>query len=280
MGLGYSASKPVTSVTGRKYGWVRGHKNINDVYHGFSTNALTPDAVDLRPKCPAIYNQLTLGSCVAHATAGAVEFDIIKNGGDAATPSRLFIYYNARDLDGTTSLDVGTTIHSGVKGASLFGACPEALWPYDVNKFALKAPATCYSDAEKCRVADAKVMWVRHTLSDLRSALAAGYPLICGIAVYASFETPETMGSGVVKLPAKGETLLGGHAILIVGYDNAKQQFIFRNSWGPEWGDKGYGYLPYQYLLDPSMADEFCTVTGLLQQPLQNKGVTNKPVAK
>ena len=97
-------------------------------------------------------------------------------------------------------------------------------------------------------------------LHDFKSCLQEGFPFVFGFVVYPSFETQEVAESGKMIMPDKSESPLGGHAVLAVGYNDEEKVFIIRNSWGIEWGDKGYFYMPYDYILDDDLCSDFWTV--------------------
>ena len=217
-----------------------------------------PPAVDLRPQCPPIYDQQALGSCTANAIAGAIEFDQRRQGLPEATPSRLFIYFNERQMEGTTSVDSGARIRDGIKSVNRMGECPETLWPYDISQFAVKPPLICYQNALAHRVL--KYQRVLQNLNQMKACLAGGYPIIFGITVYQSFESPDVMQSGDVPMPGLFESALGGHALVACGYSDADQRFYFRNSWSTSYGQQGYGTIPYTYLLDSGLAADFWTI--------------------
>ena len=246
----------------RKYGWKRDHHDHRDrmwMVGSFAAKTLPP-IVDLRKKCPPVYNQGDIGSCTANAIAGAYQYDEI-NGHTKVdfTPSRLFIYWNERDMEGTVDTDSGAAIRDGIKSINVTGVCSEALWPYGPGKFTAKPTAQCYAQA-KGQKALAYARLDNTNLNQLKMSLAAGLPFVCGIQVYASFESDQVAKSGMVPMPASGEQLLGGHAIMCVGYDDAKKCFIMRNSWGPGWGLAGYFYIPYAYLTSTSLASDFWVV--------------------
>ncbi|MCQ9165342.1 C1 family peptidase [Arthrobacter sp. STN4] len=191
--------------------------------------------------------------------AGVLQFDALKEAlPDTSTPSRLFIYYNERVMEGTVKSDAGAQIRDGIKSVATTGVCDESLWPYDIAKFALKPKAACYTAARKQRA----IVYARvgQTLTQLKGCLASGYPIVFGFTVYASFESPEVAATGVVPMPGSGESVLGGHCVVAVGYDDAGQRFTIRNSWGSGWGTAGYATMPYAYLLSPSLANDFWTV--------------------
>jgi C1A family cysteine protease len=218
-----------------------------------------PVKVDLRSKCPPVMDQGQLGSCTGNAIAGAVQFDRIKQKlKPAFAPSRLFIYYNERAIEGTVASDSGAMIRNGIKSIANLGDCPESSWPYDIAKFAQKPSPAAYKEALKYKAV--QYQRVVRSLSQFKGCLASGYPFVFGFSVYESFESNDVATTGVAPLPGHGEKLLGGHAVLAVGYDDAAQRLIVRNSWGKGWGQAGYFTLPYAYLTEPNLSDDFWTV--------------------
>jgi C1A family cysteine protease len=248
----------------QRYGWVPDLPDARDrLFAAPMRMQALPPSVDLRPHCPkTVYDQGQLGSCTANAIAGAVEFDILKEGKQDFMPCRLFIYYNERAIEGTVESDSGARIRDGIKVVNKLGAPPEADWPYDIAKFAQKPPAKAFADAKKHRVTS--YSRVVQDLGQMKACLAAGYPFVFGFSVYSSFESQQVAQTGVVPMPnLQKEQLLGGHAVLAVGYDDSQQRFIVRNSWGPGWGMGGYFTIPYAYLISRSLASDFwtCKVT-------------------
>jgi C1A family cysteine protease len=173
-------------------------------------------------------------------------------------PSRLFIYYNERVIEGTVTSDSGAQIRDGIKTINKQGVCPEADWPYDIAKFAVKPPASAYQVAAKNE--SVNYQRISRMLAQMKGCLAEGYPWAFGFTVYSSFESQTVAQTGMVPIPSPGEQVMGGHAVLCVGYDDSQQRFIARNSWGPGWGIKGYFMMPYAYLLDENLSDDFWRV--------------------
>jgi C1A family cysteine protease len=245
-----------------RYGWVPDIPDQRDHLYAAPVATLKklPPKVDLRPQCPAvIYNQGLLGSCTGNAIAAALQFERMKQKlKPDFIPSRLFIYYNERVIEGTVDSDSGAQLRDGIKTVAAQGDCPETQWPYDIAKFATKPPAACYREALKYKA----VLYQRlvQTTNQMKGCLASGYPFVFGFAVYESFEGPEVARTGVAPMPASSEKQLGGHAVLAVGYDDAQQRFIVRNSWGDGWGMQGYFTLPYAYLADDNLAADFWTI--------------------
>ena len=254
------------SVTsGRKYGWKKDDHDPSIPVHTFKLSRFHASVpiVDLRPFCPPIYDQGDLGSCTANAIAAAYEFDVMKEKEvHPFTPSRLFIYYNERVIENSVSEDSGAQLKDGIKSICTTGVCPETMWPYNPIKFTVKPPKECFKEATKHKAVQYKKLLP--TLPQLFQALINGFPFVCGIMVYESFEAPSVAATGMISVPKHGEQLLGGHAICIVGKDDTKQAFILRNSWGTSWPNPqmaGYCYIPYNYLTDHNLAADFWVVT-------------------
>ncbi len=246
----------------KHYGWIPDLPDHRDHMYAASLRGLQtlPTSVDLRPQCPkVVYDQGQLGSCTANAIAAAIEFDRIKENLSDFIPSRLFIYYNERAMEGTVDSDSGASIRDGIKSVGDQGVCPETEWPYDISQFNVKPPDNCYQDAVKDRAVQYSSL--TQDPNQLKGCLAEGYPFVFGFSVYDSFESQAVANTGIVPMPNPAtETLQGGHAVLAVGYDDSQQRFIVRNSWGDGWGMKGYFTMPYGYLTDSNLSDDFWTI--------------------
>ena len=245
----------------QRFGWLPDLPDARD--HIYAAPALVlaklPAKVDMRPQCPPVYDQGQLGSCTGNAIAGAVQFGRKKQKQlPDFPPSRLFIYYNERVMEGTVNTDSGAMIRDGIKSVVKQGVCPESDWKYVITKFAKKPPAKAYKHALKTRATSYSRLI--HNLNQLKGCLASGFPFVFGFTVYESFESQAVAKTGTVPMPSPREQVLGGHAVLAVGYDDGQQRFIVRNSWGPNWGKKGYFTLPYAYLTDSNLSDDFWTI--------------------
>ncbi len=241
------------------YGWLPDIPDNRDHMYGAVRKipAKLPAKVDLRPGCSKVEDQKDLGSCTANALAGALEYLMKKDKVKFSDFSRLFIYYNERAIEHTIKTDSGAMIRDGIKTLAKQGACTEKKWPYDIAKFATKPPKACYDEALNYQI----LSYARiNTLDEMRACLADGYPVVFGFSVYDGFESQAIAKTGVLGMPKKGEQMLGGHAVLAVGYDDAAKRLIVRNSWGTDWGMKGYFTMPYGYVTDRNLSDDFWTI--------------------
>lgn len=245
-----------------RYGWIPDIPDQRDYLYTAPVAVLRklPTKVDLRPQCPPVYDQGQLGSCTGNAIAAAIQFDQMKQSlSQIFTPSRLFIYYNERVIEGTVDSDSGAMIRDGIKSVSKQGACQENMWPYNIGKFRDKPTDNCYKEAAKHTAV--QYQRVSRTLNQMKGCLTSGYPFVFGFSVYQSFESDQVTKTGKIPMPnTKKEQLLGGHAVLAVGFIESQKRFIVRNSWGDSWGMKGYFTIPYNYLLNDNLSDDFWTI--------------------
>lgn len=213
---------------------------------------LPPTSVDLRSYFCPVFDQGTLGSCTANSLSALCAYATA----NAIIGSRLFIYYNERVIENSVGQDAGALISDGVKSVETTGVCLETDWPYDISKFTERPPEICYENAAKNN--GFKFMnIVSDSLSEMKSALAAGYPFSLGVAIYQSFESSAVATSGMVPMPnTRHEQMLGGHAMAVVGYDDSKSCFLVRNSWGAGWGIGGHCWMPYAYLTNPTLTSD------------------------
>jgi len=216
-----------------------------------------PSVVDLRSYCTPIEDQGSLGSCTGQAIAGAIEM-LNKRNNKPTDVSRLFIYYYTRLLEGTVNYDSGAYIRDGIKACNHYGAPLERLWPHDIGKFRTRPSESANIDAAQRKV----TLYERATDFDACiNALSNGYSVVVGFTVYTSFMTPIVYKSGIMPYPnTRKEKILGGHAVLLVGYDNLAQRFIARNSWGTSWGANGYFYMPYDVIKNTNMSADFWVI--------------------
>lgn len=242
----------------RVYGWNPDRPDHRDkVYKLQLIPAALPPMVDLRAGCSPVEDQGELGSCTGNALVGALEFLELKDKIPFKDLSRLFVYYNERVIEHSVSSDSGAAIRDGIKTLKAQGVCSELNWPYNAAKFAKRPSIMCYAEGLQHQITS----YSRITnLSSMKTCLYQGFPFVFGFTVYESFESQEVANTGIVPMPRLNEQCLGGHAVLAVGYNDASQSIIVRNSWGPNWGQKGYFMLPYQYIGNVNLADDMWTI--------------------
>jgi len=252
-------SSPVKHSFG--YGWMPDLPDQRDLMYSAPMMVMKklPAKIDLRSKCPKVYDQRQLGSCTANALGGAFEFARKKQKLKDFMPSRLFLYYNERVLNNSVNSDSGAFIRDGIKSLNTTGICPEKEWPYVITKFADKPPQKCYNDALKATIKSYQRL-TNTNLPQLQSCLSEGYPFVFGFTVYESFESQQVAQTGILPMPKPKEKVVGGHAVMAVGFDDSKQAVIVRNSWGTGWGIKGYFYMPYGYITSANLCDDFWTI--------------------
>jgi C1A family cysteine protease len=254
-------------------GWKPSLPDARDMRRSASLSTIQnlPPSVDLRPNCPPILDQGRIGSCTSNALSAAVQFDRMK-AGDAPpfVPSRLFIYYNGRQLEGTIPTDSGLSVRDGIKVLSTYGDCPENLWPYNdtpadpiTKQFPVGSPEVtqppqqCFDAAANYKIVLYEA--VPQDVMQMKAALADGFPFTVGFTVYASWYNVEPVPT-IITLPTANDSVIAGHAVLVVGYDDTTQLFTVQNSWGVDVGDAGYFYMPYAYLTDSNLSSDFWTI--------------------
>ncbi len=264
--------------TNRRYGWKPDFPDHRDQFFTAPRATLQnlPPSFDLTVADPLInfpiYDQGQIGSCNANALAAAVQFDRLKNGQTPDfVPSRLFLYYNERQIENTVQYDSGAYLRDGMKVLQQTGICPEADWAYDAtpapcdscpfpvgSKPATQPPQQAYDDAANYTITSYQSL--QQILGQLQGALVSGFPFAFGFTVFSSWANTD---STIIPLPMPSDSQAGGHAVLAVGYDNSTSLFKFRNSWGPGVGDAGYFYIPYAYITNPSLASDFWVINAV-----------------
>lgn len=216
-----------------------------------------PDEFELDRKIP-VQDQKSIGSCTAHSSTLCFRYEVaqLKNNFDFE-PSRLFQYYNTRKLQGWETSDSGGYIRDSFKAMNKWGLCKEASWPYkDTLQASVKEPSTeCYEDGLKN--VTVKYASIPQSETLIKQTLVSGAAISFGFNVYQSFYGSWSETTGMMPIPKRGEELLGGHAVAIIGFSNSKKAFLIQNSWSEDWGKNGRFWMPYSFLLNPNEADDF-----------------------
>ena len=253
----------------RIYGW----KPDLPIHHDNFLLTAHPEIVKTFPKIkilgsfPPVYDQKDIGSCTANAASGVVEFFLKNKCGTCSSVSRNFIYKTTRNLMRTKG-DSGAYIRTTMSALELFGVPPEKYWEYDVEKYDNEPPSFCYSFGQNYQAIkyfrlDEEAKTKKEILQNIKETISKKIPIMFGFTVYSSIDN---VMNGKIPYPINGETVLGGHAVVCVGYDDGLAindkigAFIIRNSWGETWGEKGYGYLPYEYVLSGLALDWWALV--------------------
>jgi C1A family cysteine protease len=198
-----------------------------------------PASVDYTDKMQPVRDQGQETAAVGFAIAAAVEYQIRKALGEIVAISPRYIYYYAREKEGTVSSDSGALMRDGVSVVATRGAVPESAWPYRPGEFA-KAPPASVASARPYKISKYQALG---NLNAIKSALARSGPVVIGVTMYEGFEEQATAKTGRIQMPRVNEKVLGGFAVCLIGYDDGQRLFKFRNSWSASWGDKGYGSL-------------------------------------
>lgn len=256
----------MTATVRHLNGWKRDLPDHRDLKLSVRVPVTLDPAVDLRLRCPAVYDQGHLGSCTANATGFLWHYEVCLEVTPKApttaivSPSRLYIYYFTRLAQGTANEDSGGTLRGAMQAARRHGLCPETLWPYIEANYAITPASTADQNAIHHLPSQRQYAAVPQGLGEFKTLLAGGRPLAFGFSVPESFMSQEMASSGVMPLPQPGENVVGGHAVALAGYDDQKQAFLVRNSWGEGWGEGGYFWMPYAFATNPSWCSDFWTV--------------------
>jgi len=272
----------------RVYGW---KPDLPSHHENFLLTA-HPDVLTTFPKTkflgnlPHVYDQKNLGSCTANALAGIFEYEQIKQGLTDFMPSRLFIYYNERKIEGTINQDAGAMISDGIKVLTNSGVCNEATWPYNVEQFTTQPTDTSYTEASTHQVLASKRVPV--TVDGFKTMINMGYPIAFGFTVFNYFESAKMASEGILHLPGPHEQSIGGHAICAVGYSDSMKSsdgkhvgyFKIRNSWGNQWGivannERGYFWMPYDYVKAGLCSDAWVVTQNEADLVHENKKLAN-----
>jgi len=257
------------------FGWLRDRPDFRDrKYHEHKLAAdrkrTLPKIVDHRGKnMPIIFDQGETSSCTAQAISPLLQFGRRIHKMPDMAPSRLFMYYNTRVIENSVEFDNGAEIRDVIKTLSNDGYVSEDSWPFQEEKIFEQPPRALYNVALRNRIADYYRIH-NERLEDIKSCLAAGHLVVFGFSVYSSFYEADSNGGYVPYPNVNNDESLGGHAVLLVGYDDTKKVFIVRNSWGLESGDKGYYYMQYKHINNPELCNDFWTIRTADRDPKSN----------
>ena len=175
------------------------------------------------------------------------------------------VFYNERFSEGTVDQDAGADIRDGIQSVVQLGVCSEDLWAYDISKFATQPDHEAYNTALKDVVTEYLAL---NNVDDIKNCLASGYPVVFGATLYNSFESSYVAETGLVPMPASNDEIIGGHCMVIIGFDDENNWFIVRNSWGTGWGKGGYCFIPYAYINE--FASDMWTIRADTEVPDNN----------
>jgi len=206
--------------------------------------------------CPVL-DQFDIGSCVANASYVLFYIESKKK----INVSRLQLYFCSRAVDNLSlTEDTGVSIRGCMNAVRKYGLCDEKRWSYNTSNFSKLAPSTSFTQTYS--LTNFVYTFIPQNLQSIINCLSNGHPIMLGIYVYQSFESDNANKYGVIPMPnVNTEKSLGGHAIVIIGFDSSKKVFKFQNSWGTSWGDKGFGYIPFDYILNSNLAADLVSVT-------------------
>jgi len=240
----------------RVYGWKRDLPSHHDNF----LMVANPFVVSTFPKekfltgLPPVYDQGSLGSCTANALGSIFEFEQTEQGLPDFMPSRLFIYYNERKIEGTIEVDAGAMLSDGIRALTDFGVCSETTWPYDIRKFSQVPSTDAFKEASDHQILASRR--VPMSINGFKTMINMGYPVAFGFTVFSHMESNEMATTGILKLPGPREQALGGHAVACIGYSDIMESpdkstvgyLLIRNSWGKSWGKDGNFWMPYDYV--------------------------------
>jgi len=247
------------NVTLLKGGYIRDKIDTRDYVYKVNKNvaaaARLPVSSSLRSAMPPVLDQGNLGSCVSNAVCNALGFLNIKLKKPIGFKSRLFNYYNTRVLEGTVTQDSGCEIRDAVKASNKTGNCYETSWPYNISRFTLKPPQQTYTEASQHKLT--LYQRVNQDRTSIKSCILTGYPVVIGFTCFNTLYNPSVERTGDILMPMRRDYIIGGHCVLITGYNDSTQRYEIQNSWGTRWGKQGYGTIPYSYVENPGYATDF-----------------------
>lgn len=255
----------------RHYGWTRSSPDIRDELYKFIPQRKTllslSDTKDLTPQMGPTLDQGNLGSCGPNSEASMIMLCQAVQGMLVDCPSRLFSYYATRLLMGTVAQDSGVDNRTMMKALNQYGFAPERSWAYQVEHFTTKPDQSVFDAAASNKVTAYRS--VDQNLDTMLACIDEGHPVLFGFTVYSSFESNAVTQTGMVPMPKRTEQVLGGHDVVLCGFDMRKRLAKFKNSWNG-WGENGsgYGWLPFAYLTNPNLSSDFWMVDSIPGTPV------------
>lgn len=248
----------ITTETSPSYQWAV-ENAVPKRFRRSLNSPILPTQIDFGSQI-IIRDQDNVGMCTAVCAVSTLEYYLTKANNISIQLSPLFVYYNERRIRGTIEQDIGATLTDAIQAITIFGACKETTWPFidDNIKFKEKPSDQAYKEPHEIfKGLRFKHSHLSNNLELIKHVLSEKTPVLCGINVFPSFESEETEKTGVVPMPDFYESPIAAHAITLIGYDDTTNHFKFANSWGVDWGDKGYGYLPYNYFINQNISNQY-----------------------
>lgn len=256
-------------------GWRRQAHDPRDRFFFAREVVSVPDYCDVTPLMGRQRDQLNQGSCGPTSLSQVLTYQQRQQALPEDEASVHFIYWYTRFLMGTVNEDSGVDNRTLLKAVANYGFCPEQMDPYSDSLSAMKKRPTQVMDAAAAPNKITAYAAVVQSLSQMKGVLAGNEPFLFGFDVFDQLLSDEAGETGIVKTPSQTESSIGGHDICFVGYSDKDLlgnkpgnkwpagHFKFRNSWGEEWGDKGFGYFPYGYATNKNLASDFWVVSSV-----------------
>lgn len=249
-----------------KSSWIPDKVDDRDFMYSSNSELFVPievsKIVSLKKWCSPVETQKHHGSCVGNAATNAIELNRIRDGLEHVDFSRMFVYYNSRIFHSAVLKDEGTQIRYALSSINGIGVCRTYLWPYVSENINKRPSWNAYREAYKTRISAYYSIKGDYTeiIEQIEHAIRSGNPVLFGCLVYSDFCSGKLQKGGIARIPGDDENYVGGHAMLIVGFDSERRLLEVKNSWGIDWANNGYCWIPYDYL-KPSRASDFWVLT-------------------